>query len=248
MMKKLSYAVLSAGFLVAAAHAEETAPASTATPVANFSGFYAGVQAGYGVTKADFQQTHKLNAGDQHSPGKQGTADGFTGGILLGWGKQLPSNVYVGLEAAWLLESNSAKDLLAAPQAAGGANAKNVRFKKKDSLELAARLGFVMGSAMPYVKVGFANSKMEVNFKDYTAAGAKDLKDSKRVNGFLVGAGIDTKVSQKVMVGLSYTFTKYSKWTSKKAKDGLGAHADDGIINKARPTSHNVMLRVAYTF
>ncbi|MGL4371449.1 MAG: outer membrane protein, partial [Alphaproteobacteria bacterium] len=127
--------------------------------------------------------------------------------------------------------------------------------KKKDSLELAFRMGVAMNNALPYLKVGFASSKFDVDGKlPRINAGAfvYDLhKKSKRLNGFLIGTGIDLKVSRNVMMGLAYTYTMYKDLKNEMlSPDGgtTAATATDHKKYSSKPASHNAMLRIAYTF
>jgi outer membrane immunogenic protein len=251
MMKKISYALLGTALLTSvAAQAEEptstgSVSVGTSAPACNFSGFYLGLGLGYDSTSGKIEGTSTA-AGASTSDNRLSVMKGVNGGVFAGYGKEMgASRVYLGLEASYLLsgEKVNHEDL-------------QVTFstKKKDTLELAFRLGVAMNNALPYVKVGFANSKFEFSSLAYNAAVPSvfgPFKESKRLNGFLVGTGIDLKVSRNMMMGLGYTYTMYKDQKSKQYSiDGVLAPAasDNVSFQNKKPTSHNVMLRAAYTF
>ena len=78
-----------------------------------------------------------------------------------------------------------------------------VSIKRSNEFLAAARAGFVVNGWMPYVKAGLSNAK----FESGTA--------SARLNGFLVGAGVETVLSDHVVVGGEWTTVNY------KAKNGV---------------------------
>ena len=246
MMKKMSYALLGAGLLTSTlVKAEEASFA--AAPVAapcNFSGAYVGLTFGQSITKyGNFLQDGQIGGGapaNYEASSKQNPlASGFTGGIFAGWGKEFASRLYAGLELSYLMDTAKVKALDIAA-------AETVQLKKKDTFEAALRLGMAMNNALPYIKVGFANSKFENSFENTVGK----LKESKRLNGFVVGAGIDMKVAPKMMVGLGYTYTAFKKWKGKKVSPSAAAMdpTTNHMKHEMKPTSHNIMLRVAYTF
>ncbi|MGL5720519.1 MAG: outer membrane protein [Alphaproteobacteria bacterium] len=113
--------------------------------------------------------------------------------------------------------------------------------KKKSSLEVAARMGIVMNNAMPYVKVGIVNSQFQLKGSVTPAThvvpmATSTINEKMRLNGLVVGAGIDLKVSRNMMMGLGYTYTTYKAFTK---------NAD---VQSIKPVSHNVMFRLGYAF
>ncbi|MGL5784644.1 MAG: outer membrane protein [Alphaproteobacteria bacterium] len=249
MMKKISYALLGTALLTSvAAQAEDAAahaPISAAAPTSacNFSGFYAGLGLGYGATKHDYK-SERLTAGvSSQNTHENYAANGVTGGIFAGYGKEMGSSrVYLGLEAAYLFASEKSQNLF------GG-------FKKKDGFELALRLGMAMNNALPYLKIGFASTKFDVEGKLLLADNSARIihKKSKRLSGFLIGAGIDLKMSRNVMMGLAYTYTMYKDLKSGQLSPDNAAPptaptAGDHVHYKNKPASHGAMLRIAYTF
>ncbi|MGL4427027.1 MAG: outer membrane protein [Alphaproteobacteria bacterium] len=241
MMKKISYALLGSALLTSVAQAEDAtahAPVSASAPTSacNFSGFYMGLGLGYGGTKHDFKYDGATTAGGPQTFEVPFASDGLNGGIFAGYGKEMgASRVYLGLEVAYLLSGDKHKGQLE-------------EFKKKDALELALRLGVAMNNALPYLKVGFASSKFE---EKIITAVPYIHKKSKRLNGFLIGAGVDLKVSRNVMMGLGYTYTMYKEMkTGQMSIDGgtTAIGPNDFASFKDKPKSHNMMVRVAYTF
>ncbi|MGL4824819.1 MAG: outer membrane protein, partial [Alphaproteobacteria bacterium] len=185
---------------------------------------------------------------------------GMNGGVFLGYGKELgTSRVYLGLEAAYLMSGEKMEikfDLPGTPAvagvpAAGGAPAilaapavlgdtVELSLKKKNSIEVAARMGIAMNNAMPYIKAGIVNSQFQLkgSVAPSVAAGGAPAPFSEKVrlNGLVVGAGIDLKVSRNVMMGLGYTYTTYK------------AFEKNANVKNLKPVSHNVMFRLGYAF
>jgi opacity protein-like surface antigen len=112
--------------------------------------------------------------------------------------------------------------------------------KKKSSLEVVARMGIVMNNAMPYVKVGIVNSQFQlkgsVTPATHLVPATYTVNEKIRLNGLVVGAGIDFKVSRSMMMGLGYNYISYKAFTK---------NAD---VQSIKPVSHNVMFRLGYAF
>lgn len=208
----------------------------------NFSGAYVGLMAGYGVTKDTFQQVGKTGGNPSESAKQNAGMDGFVGGLFAGWGKEFASRFYGGFELSFAMNSQKAKDLLNAwghPK---------VNLEKKDALDVAVRLGYAMNNTLPYLKLGWSNAKFKTDTKSLD--GANKINETKRLNGFLVGVGMDVKLSAKMLMGLEYTYVGYGKWKGKHfARERANPlNADNYLAHERKPISHNVMLRLAYTF
>ncbi|MGL4426845.1 MAG: outer membrane protein [Alphaproteobacteria bacterium] len=236
MMKKISYALVGATLLTSAAMASDMTPMPALSPKCNFSGFYSGLTFGH----ASGHSSLKVD------PVKLDLAlKGMNGGVFLGYGKELgTSRVYLGLEAAYLMsgEKMEAKFDLPATAAAPVSGEAKASFKKKSSLEVAARMGIAMNNAMPYIKAGIVNSQFQLkgSVAPSVAAGAPlvpvAFSEKMRLNGLVVGAGIDLKVSRNMMMGLGYTYTTYK------------AFEKNANVKNLKPVSHNVMFRLGYAF
>ncbi|MGL5720520.1 MAG: outer membrane protein, partial [Alphaproteobacteria bacterium] len=200
-----------------------------------FSGFYSGLTIGH----ASGHSNVKVD------PVKLDLAlKGMNGGVFLGYGKELgTSRVYLGLEAAYLMsgEKMEAKFDLPATAAAPVSGEVKASFKKKSSLEVAARMGIAMNNAMTYIKAGIVNSQFQLKGSIAPSVAAAPLvpvafSEKMRLNGLVVGAGIDLKVSRNMMMGLGYTYTTYKAFNK------------NPNVKDIKPFSHNVMFRLGYAF
>ncbi|MGL5784931.1 MAG: outer membrane protein [Alphaproteobacteria bacterium] len=253
MMKKISYALLGATLLTSVAMASDMTPMPALSPACNFSGFYSGLTFGHASGHASIKvDPLKLDL----------AVKGMNGGVFLGYGKELgTSRVYLGLEAAYLMSGEKLEVKFSLPNAeaidaalnaggdeatvdgvrgavrAVGLDSTELSLKKKSSIEVAARMGIAMNNAMPYVKAGVVNSQFQLKGSVVSAGAAPAaISEKMRLNGFVVGAGVDLKVSRNMMMGLGYTYTTYKHFT-KNAR-----------VQDIMPVSHNVMFRLGYAF
>ncbi|MGL4825028.1 MAG: outer membrane protein, partial [Alphaproteobacteria bacterium] len=129
--------------------------------------------------------------------------------------------------------------------------------KRKDGLELAARMGLIFNQTMPYIKLGWANTKVEATQVVYadnaTIALPATLTQkflNKRLNGFLVGAGIDMKLNRNLIAGLEYTYATYQKKGSQQLVRAASVPitAADNWNSKLKLSDNKFRLRLAYQF
>jgi opacity protein-like surface antigen len=152
-----------------------------------FSGFYAGVSVGYGFGKS-------LKYRVKYMP------KGASGGIFVGSGGVVFSNVYLGIELGY--SRNNAKHYWRRTPTA------NLRETKiSNHVEVAARVGYAAATPLlPYVKLGYVWSTVAVTNK---TSGHKFFDG--RVSGLLLGLGVDYKISQAVSAGIGYVSTMLNK-------------------------------------
>lgn len=198
-MKKTIYALTASAFLTSAAFAADDMSSTSANPAtcANFSGFTLGGLLGYGSGNAR-TTTHPTIAGVTGASGHSDISiNGINGGVILGYGKAVSSSkVYLGLDVSYVFDSARGKVTLPGNR--------NIVVKRQDSFDIDGRVGLVWANALPYLFVGWANSKAQAsNF------GVKYI--NKRLNGFNVGAGVDFKLTRHIVTGLVYKYTTFSK-------------------------------------
>jgi outer membrane immunogenic protein len=156
---------------------------SFAAPVRrNWSGFFAGVQAGYGFSNTTISAPGVFSF---RGIGSQGV----TGGVLAGYDHQFAgTNIVAGVEAdASLSDIKTTINL-------GGASAS---IGSDWNVGLRARLGYVMGgSIMPYVSAGYG----------WTHVKTSGLGGgfSQSLSGFQLGAGVETMLTQNVALRAEY--------------------------------------------
>ncbi len=198
--------------------------ASTTHAAGDFQGFYVGANAGYANAKSDVDITARNEALDALNLQIKGStifplaSSGFTGGFQVGYNHQI-NNFVFGLELGFnfgSLKAHASTTLTVTPTTDIARDALNdldgidgavtgqalnvttpLSVKRSNEILVAARTGFIVNNWMPYVKVGLSNAKIEL--------GAA----SERLNGFLVGVGVETVLSDHVVVGGEWTTASY---------------------------------------
>ncbi|MGL5784983.1 MAG: outer membrane protein [Alphaproteobacteria bacterium] len=261
MKKSIVYsAFLSSALVASGAFANDGAvqPAPAKNPC-HMGGFYIGAAVGYGSHKArtDQKLTSALVATDPLRKNDL-SLDGANGGLFLGYGKEFGgSRVYLGLEFGYFMDGSKGKSEYT-PVAVLPGDLLKTEAKRKDGLELAARMGLIFNQTMPYLKLGWANTKVEatqVVAADTALVGPavpvqltqKFL--NKRLNGFLVGAGIDMKLNRNLIAGLEYTYATYQKKGTRQAvATGTDITDANNWDSKLKLSDNKFRLRLAYQF
>lgn len=257
MRKSIVYsAFLSSALVASGAFANDGAmqPAPAKNPC-HMGGFYIGAAVGYGSHKARTDQnltsvalaTTTLHKNDL-------SLDGANGGLFLGYGKEFGgSRVYLGLEFGYFLDGSKGKYEYVPGALAAPGDLLKTEAKRKDGMELAARMGLIFNQTMPYIKLGWANTRVEATQVVASDALATTLLTqkflNKRLNGLLVGAGIDMKLNRNLIAGLEYTFATYQKkGTQQAVATGVGPTAINNWDSKLKLTDNKFRLRLAYQF
>lgn len=171
-MKKISLAAgLGAVMLASTAFAADlprrsapVAPAFTAVPTFTWTGFYAGVHAGYGF--GDVTGRRSGIFGDQ---------DGFVGGAQLGYNHQI-NQMVLGLETDISLSDMRGKQ--------SGVGVPGTRSSVPYFGTVRARAGVAFDRFMPYVTAGFAYGGLKVREPGVGSSSATSV-------GYTVGGGIE---------------------------------------------------------
>lgn len=139
---------------------------------------------------------------------------GVDGGLSVGYLHRFGS-LAAGLDftANWVGSNVSGKatsTTSAQGRAINGKVTANASYKVRleNSLQLAAKLGWVIGQALPFIKLGWDNSQWEVKgIASFGPNAAIRGSKEKRLNAFLWGAGVDFLVVRNFTFGLEYTGT-----------------------------------------
>jgi opacity protein-like surface antigen len=177
----------------------------------NMTGFYAGVNVGAGAGKTRITQSN----GDRDEVG----TNGFLGGFLFGYQRDLGSLVG-GLEAGFDLSNQ---------KASARVGTTSTTFKKRDSWNLALRMGTKINSWLVYVKAGYESAKFR-----YTETNIR--AESKRHGAFVPGIGMETMLTNNVLFGGEFTYASYSRKTYRNSN------------HRIRPHTADFKLRLGYKF
>ena len=237
-----------------AQHGDVPAQQNSAIPCC-FGGFYAGAALGYGSHKAEINQALTIANVVLRRHANDLSLDGLNGGVFLGYGQAMRcSRVYLGLEVGYFFDGAKG-DQTYTPSALGAGDILKTEAKRKDSIELAARMGWLFNQTMPYLKLGWANTNLEATRVFYsplvpaTTITQKFL--DKRINGVLFGAGIEYKLNPCLIAGLEYTHVAYRKETGPWQKVTVTNNAPDAINNwasSAKLSDNHIRLRLTYQF
>jgi len=116
----------------------------------------------------------------------------------------------------------------------------------QNSLQVYAKLGYVIcGQAMPYVGLGWDNSRWEHKFVTNNGTTSDSDKKKKRHNSLLWTAGVDLLATKHVVVGLQYTGT-----AGKKEKVHVGSDESGSIefTDKFNPLTQKVAFTVGIVY
>ena len=181
------------------------APAPAAVPF-TWTGAYVGAQLGYLDSDLDVA-------------GTPGAADGFVGGVHLGYDWQLGGNLLLGAYAD--------VDFSDAEIEVGGARAGELDFVARGM----AKLGYGgLDRTLLYAQGGIAYLSVDV-----PGLGDPDLDEA----GWAAGVGVDFAVSDKMAVGADYLYHEF---------DGVGSGSDQFGTDDVDVDAHTVRAKFRYKF
>lgn len=222
-MRRLTLA--SACFLVTAASpvlaADVTAGPSMTSPGFDWTGYYAGLQAGYGWGQADINGTSGPPFSTSSDP-----AGGFVGGYVGGLWQF--NQAVLGAEA----ELNYAS--IGGSSSLGGGNSFGSDVRWFGSVD--AKAGFAMDRVLIYGVGGLAFAGIETSQQ----AGSTAFSETRSKAGWTVGAGIDYALTDQFVVGAQYRYYDFGS----EHFDGT-----NGFSDRDQSTNLNtVRLNLSYKF
>ena len=216
-----------------------TAGVASAQATANWTGFYVGLNAGYGSGKSDvttattysgtgyFASTSvtSLNASGMDSVSPKG----FTGGLTFGYNAQSGTTVY-GFE----MDANSfnLKGDRSITHVYPGFEPTGYTIKqttKTDYLTtLRGRVGYANGQGLWFVTAGAAMTsiKIEDDFTDTYAAAAESVSKSKSKTGWTIGVGYEFAMPNNWSFKAEILYLDFGKVTA----DGSTLTTDNSIV------------------
>lgn len=247
------------GFMAATAASWASASADTVavtTPPAGcpkaFQGFHLGGNIGVGFLNN--KQTHSrafptgVNGAfvTERSISNRVGGSGVDGGIGVGYTHRFCNwALGVAFDANWANSSGSLK--VNNP----GNNTTTLKAQLRNSLQLYARLGYVMREiAMPFVGLGWDNSQWKGTSSTNYAAGIvpggvafrSNANQSKRFNSFLWKAGVDFLATKHVVVGFEYTGTTAGSKSKTVVVNNLATASTEQIKTSVKPQYNKFAL------
>ncbi len=186
-------------------------PIPGSAPILNWTGFYVGVQGGYG-----FGHSNAAFIGSGATASNTNPSGGLYG-AQIGYNWQTANNLVLGIEGDWL--GGGLSDSVSSNGAGGGPVTITQRFGSIGAIK--GRLGYAAGQWMPYITGGWAFSN-----GTRVESGAFDGKDSNSHNGFIIGAGLEYAMSHHWSVRGEYDYVDLGKATYDIPGPGTGTRAD----------------------
>ncbi|HBF29094.1 outer membrane protein [Rhizobium sp.] len=177
-------------------------PAAVDTPAPAFSwaGGYAGIQGGYGWADGKFSDSNGTS---------KSNFDGGRMGAFAGWNFDVGNNIILGAEGNLDYDWNK--------HTTGTSS-----FQTDLSGAVRGRAGYAVDKALFYVAGGWtaANGKL----KDST----QNIDDSKMMNGWTVGGGVDYAVTDRIFARGEY---RYNDYGSKTFGNSVSGDFKQNVIN-----------------
>ncbi len=185
----------------------------------SFNGPYVGGSIGYRKDKLVVQEAFNNGV----ISGEAGTikGSGISGGLIAGYNASLGSNIVLGLEAGFDLQSGSSNYNYSAEQISdynddNGTNftAASEGVKMQYAVNVAARLGFKpMDNLLVYGKIGYSSAHAKYTGSFTTLAGKININTpyGDTSGGLLFGGGFEIMFSDQWSARLDYTHTKYEE-------------------------------------
>ncbi len=177
----------------------EPAP-QAASAVYDWSGFYAGLQAGYGSGEHDRLTT----AGFANSY----DSDGWFGGVFLGYNRQYPNNVVVGVETDWNLSTIDGND--------GGVGGSLDTTDMDVFGSVRGRLGYAFDRILAFGTGGLAVGVFEHTNTLGVGSATNDTEF-----GWTAGAGIEFAVTNTIAVRGEYRYYDFGDYTVTAPVNGV---------------------------
>ena len=209
-MNKLMTGLAAAGLMAMTTSAafadglpDYSAPSVKDAPVAccstNWNGLYIGAAVGAGAV---------ITSIDSVVPGSTGSLDGLGGqGILgavtLGYDRVLRDGLVLGVFGEYSFGREKFSDSIGATLPLGT----NVSWDKKDAWAVGARLGLVRNCCtMWYGTVGYTHADFDLS----TTPAAPTLKVNDSLDGWFVGAGVESAIRDNWFLKLEYRYSMYN--------------------------------------
>ena len=194
------------------------APAYDETSI--WGGGYIGGQVGYSWAK------NKING---YNNDLSASSNGFMGGLYAGYNWEFSNAYLFGLEGD-INYSDLSKDAILA------INNRNYVWNSRVEWEgaLRARFGINYERWLPYIAGGVALAGVKHNL----TTGNTDIGTASDTNvGFTIGAGLDYALTNNLLLRAEYRYSDYGK-----------QRIDDNDLLKAKLTTNNIRLGIAYKF
>lgn len=196
-----------------------------------WTGFYAGLQGGYGWSSSRYSDDTYLS---------EANPDGLIGGAYIGYNRQLSNRFVLGVEADILaagMKGTDGQRYLSDPHTAIPNVGLDLDFKWNGAIR--ARLGYATGRYLPYIAGGVSFGGYQLRMEDYANGTVPFIHNEVRA-GWNIGAGIDYVASDRILLRAEYRFTDFGT-------DHF-PNSYSGPYSQIELQTHDVRLGVAMRF
>lgn len=195
-MTLLAFVAIAAGSASAVRAGEPHGPYGTF----NWTGAYAGLQAGYGWSSARYSDDTYLS---------EANPDGFIGGGYIGYNYQLPSRLVLGIEADIVgsgMDGSDGQRYLSDPSVSiAGVE---LEMETRWSAAIRGRIGYAYGRYLPYIAGGVSFTDYEFRWIDHVNATVPFKREQSRT-GWNIGTGVEYAANDWVIVRAEYRYTDF---------------------------------------
>lgn len=172
----------------------------------SFDGFYVG--GSLGAVKADSDSTEKTYNGSETGYTNKNKPEGYMIGGLVGYNYVTDKNVLFGVEANYHFYGADDETF----EKRNGVEELGYRVETdlKEKALVKARLGYVFNNdkTLAFINGGYATSKIKTKF---TEVSVESGTETQWHEGYLLGAGFEHFVSEKLTAKVEYNYVDYNK-------------------------------------
>jgi opacity protein-like surface antigen len=213
----------------------------------NWSGFYAGGSFGGTLIKSHLTIFQVSYIEKDAGIGRHNNY-GFHAGYL----HQFDNNWVVGAELGYDLPNVRSTRYIKIPTNISPNQFRTRYVTGDDLLTSTVRIGYALGSWLPYAKLGYANSSNELLFYDRTLNHVSIFPMKTRSLGWVGGIGLDHAFGEHLILGLEYSMAPFE--TSKRTISTTAVNPASpgqyytGGSAKYDYALHSLMMRLSYKF
>lgn len=196
-----------------------------------WTGFYAGLQAGYGSSDSRYSDDNYLS---ENNP------NGFIGGVYAGYNYQRSDRVVLGIDADIVYSGMKGSDgqrFLSDPSVSIAGVESDLEIRWSGAVR--ARLGYAAGRFLPYIAGGISFARYDFRWEDHVN-GTVPFKHSDTRIGWNIGAGFDYAASDRVTIRAEYRYADFGT-------DNF-PNAFSGPLTAIELQTHDVRLGIAVKF
>ena len=187
----------------------------------NFTGPYAGVQVGYGLTNSTLGGLHRDQNNGPYLFDADFAAHGFTPGVFAGYGVNW-QRLFFAVELEGEINSLEWQHVRDTP----GGGGRDFSVDVKESMGISGKLGYILKSGtLLYVRGGGARTDFYTRYSKGNSSN-NDINREDSLTGLRLGIGAEIPFTQYAFLRLDYTHTEYDSYDF-VTNHGNGSNSDE---------------------